>query len=386
MTLPLHSRREFLQTAAGAALAAGVLGPGAIDALARSQRATKPLRILFLGGTGFLGPSMVRHALVRGHDLTIFNRGKSRTDLFPEVKRLVGDRINDLSALEEGEWDVCIDTSSSVPDWTKRTAELLKGRVGQYIFTSSVSVYSQRIPGMGVEGPKSELPDTVTMSVRTPREITGENYGPLKYKCELVNSEIMGDKALNIRPGLIVGPEDYSDRFTYWPARADRGGKMMCPGSGDDFVQHIDVRDLAEWIISCCERRVTGTYNAVTKPSTRTMRDVCETCIRVADAGTEAVWVPTATLSEYGVSMWQDMPTWIPPEFEGFEGVGALGIDGALREGLKFRTLETTVRDTLAWWRGLPAERTAQIRTGISPERERAVLEALGELEPDSTP
>jgi 2'-hydroxyisoflavone reductase len=327
------------------------------------------MRILILGGTGFLGPALVRDAEARGHKLTLFNRGKTNPHLFPNLEQLHGDRKVDLSALKGREWDAVIDTSGYVPAVVRRSAELLRDAVGHYVFISTISVYDKPPPG-GVDesGAVGKLADETT------EKVSGETYGPLKALCEREAERAFAGRATTVRPGLIVGPEDPTDRFTYWPARLDRGGEVLAPGDpANDRVQVIDVRDLAAWTVTAVERRHVGVYNAVGPREPLTVGALLEAGCKAVGPGARLTWVPAGFLEKNKVEPWSDMPVWVPA---GGEDGGMARVDSrrAIERGLAFRPVGETFRDTLAWWKAEPAERRAKPRAGLSPEREAEVL------------
>ncbi len=380
-----RTRREFLHdslvggTLAGLGLLSARLPLAAAQPAApASAPAGKGLRILILGGTGFLGPATVRVAQARGHTLTLFNRGKSRTELFPDVERLQGDRYSDISALKGREWDVVIDNFAYVPRVVTEAAELLKDAVKQYVLISSISVYPHYTkPEMDETAPLATVDPAIVEQIPTHREVK-EHYGAMKALCEQAAEKVMPGRVLNIRPGLIVGPEDPSDRFTYWPVRVARGGEVLAPNSEKDFVQVIDVRDLAEWLVHCVEQRTMGVFNADRPAGSLTIGELLATCKQVSGSDARFTWVPTAFLAEQKVEPWSDMPVWAPVEGEDV-GFGQISTKKAAAAGLKHRPLSETVRDTLAWFQTLPEERRQTMRAGISPEREAQVLQAWHE-------
>lgn len=386
------TRRQFVIASSTAAVAAATA-----PTWAKLLQGSNPMRILFLGGTGFLGPHMVRDAVARGHTVTLFNRGKTNPQLFPDLEKLVGDRYGDLSALENRDWDVVIDTFTYVPETVARTAELLKDHVGQYVVISTVSVYpNYATPGMDEDAPLAEVPDDVAEGIKTHREV-GQYYGPMKARVERKVEEIMPGRTCVVRPGLIVGPGDPSDRFTYWPVRVSRGGEVLCPNSPDDYTQSIDVRDLASFIVTCAEKKLMQTFNADSPAATRTMGLLMETCRAVSKSDATFTWVPAAFLAEHGVAAWAHMTCWISPEGE-YAGFGQVSTTRAIVAGLSCRPLEDTVRDTLAWVdekpkpedddaptdaMPVPPNRRERIvnaeRAGLAPEREVEVLKAWHE-------
>src|SRR5215475_10244114 len=267
------NRRSFLKLSAiaGGTLALRSLSDAtALASGSLTSRAPKPMRILILGGTGFTGPEQVRYALSRGHKVTVFNRGKTHPGILPkEVEQLIGDRNGQLDALKGRKWDVVIDNPTTLPVWVRDAAEVLKGNVDNYVFISTISVYADNSkPNMDESAPLAKYtgPDAMKETMATVRALNFELYGPLKALSEQEAEKWFPGKTLIIRPGLIVGPGDETDRFTYWPVRIDRGGDVLAPGDPKDPVQIIDARDLAEWTIRMVEQRATGAYNA-TGPS-----------------------------------------------------------------------------------------------------------------------
>lgn len=374
------TRRDVLRLG-GLAAAIGLAGtplPAGSAATAATGRAGKPLRILILGGTGFTGPHQVRYALDRGHRITLFNRGRREHDWPGEVEELIGDRdTSDLKALEGREWDVCIDNPTSVPHWVRDAGKVLAGKVGHYIFISTISVYSDTSrPGQDETGVLAQYAgaDPMQETTATLRADMGL-YGPLKAASEAEAEKQFPGITTIIRPGLIVGPGDQSDRFSYWPLRLARGGEVLAPGDGSDPVQFIDARDLADWTIRMAEQHAFGTYNA-TGPDYGMRMDAMLYGIRaVTTAGAQPTWVPAEFLVEHGVQPWGHMPVWLPGTGE-TAGFARISIAKALAAGLSFRPLATTAADTLSWFRVQPAERQAEIRAGITAEREKEVLAA----------
>lgn len=356
------TRREFV-AASGSLLAASALDARAGEAAA----APRQLKLLLLGGTAFLGPELVQAARARGHAVTLFNRGKTRPELFPDVEKLRGDRDGKLDALRGRSWDAVLDTSGYVPRLVRASAELLAPRVPLYLFVSSISAYAGSRQPLTEESPLAVLADEKSEEVRA-------HYGALKAACEKAAAQATGGKSLAVRPGLIVGPGDPTDRFTYWPVRLDRGGEVLCPGDGTDPAQVIDVRDLAGWMIHAVERGLTGTCNAVGPAAPLTMAGLLEAC-RPAEAKPVLRWVESPFLESEKVAPWSDLPVWIPASGED-AGMARVSNARAVAAGLRFRPLAETARDTLAWWKGLPAERRQKPRAGLAPEREAAVLAA----------
>ncbi|HSN70894.1 MAG TPA: SDR family oxidoreductase, partial [Steroidobacteraceae bacterium] len=297
------NRRQLLQ--AGLAAAAASAMPGL------SLASERPLKLLILGGTGFIGPHFVETALARGHELTLFNRGKRNTELFPDVERILGDRNGEIDGLKGRRWDAVIDNSGYVPRHVQLSADLLHGNVGRYLFISSISVYASLAePGIDEDAPLAQIPDP------TVEEITGETYGALKALCEQAVERRYGSAATIVRPTYIVGPRDTTDRFTYWPVRVSQGGRMLAPGTARDPVQIIDVRDLAEFVIGAVERDVAGRYNACSPPGAITMGDVLETSRAVTGSDARFVWVSSEFLRDQGLLESTEIPIWAPPDGE----------------------------------------------------------------------
>lgn len=324
------------------------------------------MNLLLLGGTVFVGRHLVEAARARGHRVTLFNRGQHNPELFPEVERLRGERDGGLDALRGRTWDAVIDTCGYVPRVVRDSARLLRDSVGHYTFISSLSALGDmKTPGQDESGP------VATMEDATVEEVTGETYGPLKALCEAAVEEEMPGRALVVRPGLIVGPYDPTDRFTYWPRRVAHGGEVLAPGRPDALVQFIDARDLAAWTLDMVERRAAGVYNATGVGRPYTMGELFDTCFQVSASGAQLTWVDEAFLAERRVQGWSDMPLWIP-EAEGMGGFSTVDCCKAIAAGLRFRPVADTVRDTLAWDRTLPADRP--LRAGITREREAELL------------
>lgn len=332
------------------------------------------MRLLVLGGTRFLGRAAVEAALARGHEVTLFNRGETNPELFPDAENLRGDRDGDLAALEGREWDAVIDPSGYVPRIVRASAELLRGSVAHYVFVSSLSVYAEPL-AVGLD----ESAATVVLGDPTTEDhmAMGEEnvYGGLKKLCEEAVAESFPEAHANVRAGLIVGPNDTSGRFTYWVVRLDRGGDVLAPAPPERLVQFVDVRDLAGWMLTLAEARVTGTFNATgeSMPLGRTL----ETIREATGADARLVWVDESFLLEHGVGPWFELPLWIPgEENEAFHSVDSSRGRAA---GLSTRPLAETVRDTLEWAKasraGLVTE-GAIATAGLAPQREAELLEA----------
>jgi 2'-hydroxyisoflavone reductase len=336
------------------------------------------MRLLILGGTGFIGPYQVRYALERAHHVTIFNRGRQKEEWPGHVEELLGDRNGDLKALEGGDWDVCIDNPTTLPVWVRDAARVLKGRIRQYVFISTISAYAAN------DKPADETAPLGVYTGADPKAETIESlradpklYGPLKALSEKEAQTQYGEAATTIiRPSLIVGPGDQTDRFTYWPARLARGGEILAPGDGSDPVQFIDARDLAEWTIRLAERRITGVFNASGPAHSMTIGEMLADIAQGVQVDPKLVWAPTAFLKTNKVSAWHDMPVWIPGEGETF-GFHRRDIRRAIAAGLTYRPLPLTAADTLAWFLTLPSERQAKLRAGVTLERESELLSKL---------
>ena len=386
------TRRDFLKTGTlvGGALGAGLTGavasalapdllraqpPVGTPAASGTGRAPKPLRILILGGTGFIGPYQVQYALDRGHTVTLFNRGKTNPGLFPNVEKLQGDRATgDYKALAGREFDVVIDNPTTYPRWVREAAAAVKGRAKHYMFISTISVYAASdTPGADET---AALAKTDTPNDEDPAK-RGQLYGPLKALSEQEAEKAFPGRTTVIRPGLIVGPGDLSDRFTYWPVRLQKGGEILAPGSPLDAVQIIDARDLSEFVVRCAEDGVMGIYNATGPRAPLTMGEMLGG-IRAVLPNSDAhlTWVDAEFLEQNKVRPWSDMPVWVPARGGTSIGFSRRSIDRALAKGLTFRPLADTVRDTLAYYAQQPEARRAQLRAGLAAEREREVLTA----------
>lgn len=343
------------------------------------------MKILILGGTIFLGRHLVEVALEKGHEVTLFNRGEHGPDLYPQVERLRGDRWRDLEVLQGRTWDAVIDTNGYIPSSVSASAGRLAGAVGQYVFISSISVYADvSTPGIDESAPVSPItPEQLreVESISPPARgvvarVYGELYGGLKALCEQAAEEQLPGRTLNIRPGLIVGPYDYSDRFTYWPVRLARGGEILVPDRPEHQVQLIDVRDLAAWTIHMVETGQVGTYNATGPAQPLTMGEVLKACQSVSERDVTFTWVDEAFLLAEKVQPWSQLPLWVPNEPEN-AGFHAISIARALAAGITFRPLAETAAATLAWDRSRPAEREWQ--AGLAAEDEVRLLKAWHE-------
>jgi 2'-hydroxyisoflavone reductase len=367
------TRRDLIRLGSLAAAAAAMpsLVFGAV------QRASRPLDILILGGTGFTGPFQVNYALARGHKVTLFNRGKRPSPEWPgEVEQLHGDRnTGDLKSLQGRKWDVAIDNPTSVPFWVRDAAAVLKGNVGQYLFISTISVYADGSkPGIAEDDALAPYKgkDAMAETRDTLMADMGNLYGPLKALSEAEVRKHFGTRSTIVRPGYIVGPRDETDRFTYWPHRVAQGGEMLVPGDGQDPVQYIDGRDLGEWMIRLAESGTTGTFNAVGPQRMTTLDELLK--------GSEAVvgGAPTYThvTPKFVEAQELALPVWVPRQDGPFAGYGRVSNARAVAAGLTYRPLSTTVTDLMAWFRSLPAERQAKLNAGITREQEAVALKA----------
>lgn len=365
----MTSRRSFLRTitAIGGGIAASgrIALANAVEAVgSATSRTTAPLDILVLGGTGFIGPHLVKHAVSRGHRVTIFTRGRRQAELPQQVIRLIGDRNGQLGALEGRKWDAVVDDSATNPDWVRQSTELLKNAVGQYLFTSSTGVYYPYLE-RGLD--ESVVPHT---EVADPKD-GSETFGVAKARCERQTQEVFGNRAIIIRPTYIVGPGDTTDRFPYWPVRLARGGEVLAPGRREDPVQFIDVRDLAEFMVKVLENKRSGAFNVAGPKSVMTVPVFLEEARKALDAKVQFTWV-----DDYEFLAAQKIEEAIPWAMLRGNDDGMMSIrnDRAVAAGLGFRPLATTVRDTLAWWPSVPEARRAKPRFAITPEQETAAL------------
>lgn len=377
------SRRDLLALAATS---------GAAFALPRWARAAGAApakkKLLILGGTRFLGVALVEAALAKGWELTLFNRGKSNPGLFKgrPVEEIHGDRnvAEDVKKLAGRKWDAVIDTSGYFPRQVRAAAEVLAGNVGQYVFISSISVYASPMKaGMDETAAVARL--EAGTDVDAIKDITGGNYGALKLLCEEAAEKALPGKALNIRPGYIVGDRDGSDRFTYWPVRVRKGGEVLVPGNPTDPVQFIDVRDLGDWTIRMVESGTNGVFNATGPKEKLAMGAFLEACRKETGSKATFTWASEEKLEALGLTPQADFPIWVSTKGEE-AGIGDVSIARAVTAGLTFRPLGDTVRSTLAFWDSLPEERRAKMRAGLAPEKEAATLAALKEKAPATAP
>jgi 2'-hydroxyisoflavone reductase len=323
------------------------------------------MRILILGGTVFLGRALTDAALSAGHQVTHLNRGKSSPP-DARVETLTGDRTGDLGVIGGHEWDAVIDTSGYLPQVVKRSVDALRGAGERYLFVSSISVYEGE--GYGEDAPLAPAPHPV------PEVMTMETYGALKAMCEDVVRKGFGDKATIVRPGLIVGPHDPTDRFTYWPVRIARGGRVLAPGRRSRTVQFIDVRDLASWMIRLLENRKSGTFNAAGPARRITMEEFLDACRAVARSGATLEWLDDDFLVKREVVPWKELPLWVPEVDDEVIGFLDVPLRRALVNGLTFRKVRETIADTLAWNETRAANR--EWKAGLATDREQSLLAA----------
>jgi 2'-hydroxyisoflavone reductase len=325
------------------------------------------MKLLVLGGTRFLGRHFVAAALARGHTLTLLHRGRTGAGLHPEAEHLLADRDGGLGVLAGRRWDAVLDTSGYLPRVVRASAGALAGRAGLYAFVSSISAYASPLtPGADESAPLATLADPATEA------ITGETYGGLKAACEREAARAFGERTLIVRPGLIVGPHDSTDRFPYWPRRLARGGEVLAPGAPAQPVQIIDARDLAAWLLALIERGTGGTFNATGPETPQTFLGLLERAAAALEVPARLTWVDESFLLERGVQPWTELPLWVPREEAGMDEVG---IGRARDAGLAFRPLAETVRDTLAWDLARPDEVRAS-SPALRAEREAELLAA----------
>jgi 2'-hydroxyisoflavone reductase len=379
----MTTRREFLRTTAiaGGAIGLGIstescAHPAQIPQSERvefttppREKAPSPKRILILGGTGFIGPYQVQYALDRGHTVTLFNRGKTNPKLFPTVEKLIGDRNGDLKSLEGRRWDAVIDNSVQTdPHWVTLSASLLKDSVKQYVFVSTRSVYSDlsRVP-MTWEAPVF-TEETANWDRSKPMP-----YGLVKALGEKEAQKYFPGRTTIVRPGLIIGPGDLTDRFTYWPVRIERGGEVLAPGDGTDPVQIIDARDLSEWMIRLVEQDAPGVFNAVGPKNPRSFAEFLHGIKAATTSEATFTWVDTDFLIKRDVRPYREMPVWQPARGKNL-GFARFDISPELALGITFRPLAVTTRDTLDYFHKQPLERQEVLKAGLAAQREIEVL------------
>ena len=371
------SRRAFLRSTAVTTTGLGL----GLNTFGRSKQkkiknSSSSLRILILGGTAFTGPHQIKYALDRGHKISIFNRGKTKPTvhkkLFDRVEHLVGDRNDNLTALESREWDAVIDNSATYPRWVRQTTEILKGNAGTYLFTSSLSVHASFDKrGLNEENPVATTDDPTVEDM--------SKYGALKALSEEVTRKAFSGGAIIVRPHLIVGPGDTTDRWTYWPVRIERGGEVLSPGTPSHQTQYIDARDLAEFDIHLIEKGMAGTYSAVGPLAKYSMAEMLYGIRAVVSNKVSFTWVDQEFLSENEVAPWREMTAWMPSGGE-YDGFTSFDNSKAVSAGLTYRPLAQTARDTLDWWHTLSEERKKNPKAGLAPDKEEKVLKKWKKL------
>lgn len=362
-----NNRREFIKAGVlGAAVAAvGLPDNAAADA---HRKANKPLDILILGGTGFIGPHMVREFLRRGHSVTLFNRGKTNNTLFPDLETIKGDRAGELEGLAGRGWDAVVDNSGYMPQYVAHSAATLSPNIGQYVFVSSISAYESYAQ------PNDEDSALAMMDDADAQEFSWDFYGALKARCEKRAAEELGEDRLTVvRPTYVCGPGDHTDRFTYWPVRVSKGGAMLWPGTPDSPIQIIDVRDLANFVVDTIENKTTGIFNTVTPAGSYTMGRLLEDSQAVLATTVEPVWVSDAFVAESGAGAGGALPIWHPVSGDVAHVSSVSGVR-ARAAGLHNRPVRETIRDLMTWWDTLPEERIASARFAMTAEREAELI------------
>ena len=367
------SRRNFIKTGIFNTAALGLgLAHGGVPIKRKISQTAKSLRILILGGTAFTGPHLIKYALKRGHEVSIFNRGKTKPtvhkELFDEVEKLIGDRNDNLEVLKGRQWDAVIDNYATFPRWVRQTTDILKGNAEIYLFTSSLSVHA----GFSKRGLNEKDP------VATTNDPTIEDmsaYGPLKALSEEVTRKAFGKGAIIVRPHLIVGPGDHTDRWTYWPVRIEKGGEILAPGDYNRPVQYIDARDLAEFEIHLIEQQYGGTYSAVGPLSELNMAEMLYGLRAIVSNDIRFTWIDQEFLEQNDITPWREMTAWMPSGGE-FDGFGSFENKKAVSAGLSYRTLADTAQATLSWWNKLPDERKKQPKAGLDAQKEKIVLKS----------
>lgn len=350
--------------------AAGLVTSLPLATLVRAQP-KQPLNILFMGGTGFIGPHMVRAVAALGHKMTLFNRGKTNPDLFEGIELIKGDRLSaDIEQLSGRRWDIIIDSSCYVPRAVRLLMEAIdREQVQQYIFISTISVYADfSQPGNTEDSSLASMDDPTSEDVDA-------HYGALKVLCEQAAVAALPGKVNRVRCGVIIGPGDKSDRFTYWPERVFRGGEVLAPGDGSAALQTLDARDLADWIAYCVENNVTGVFNATNRAGAYNFADLLNLCQREINREAQLTWVPAAFLSAQGVRQIVDLPLWTTSDGP-YAGVWRINSQRAAAAGLTHRPLEVSIRDTHRWFQAQPTQRRNKMRAGWTQQREAEVLAA----------
>ena len=331
-----------------------------------------------------MGRHLTAAALKNNHEVTLFNRGKFSQEEFENVEQIQGDRNSDLAKLSDRRWDACIDTCGYLPQGVKSSAEFLRDSIGQYVFVSSISAYAnfsetnfdETAPFAELTAEQKKQFDELDPKSELTGASLGEMYGALKVLCEREAEKAMPDRVLIVRPGLIVGEFDPTDRFSYWVLRVAKGGKVLAPGNPQRFVQMIDAQDLAEWIVKMAEANENGTFNATGKPFDLTFGKLLEEIKSVSQSDAEFVWAAEEFLKQENVAVWSEMPLYLHESDEDLQGFLSANIDKALAKGLKFRPLRETLRATLNWRK----TKTDELKAGISAEREKELLEKLRKI------
>jgi len=367
-----------------------VTGNGITDAYRSSKHLTplesellcgKQMKLLILGGTRFLGRHLVTAALERNHDITLFNRGNHSIPTLTSVETIFGDRNSDLGKLRGRQWDAAVDTCGYLPRTVKVSAEALADAVDAYVFISSQSAYAD-VSRVGVDESSPlatltteqlERANAIDSSAQTSAVNYAEMYGGLKALCEQAVQEILPDRTLTIRPGLIVGSYDYTDRFTYWVVRVADGGEVLAPGRPGRHVQFIDVLDLAKWIIGMIEHKLGGVYNANGLPNTLTMERILDECRTVSASDASFTWVDERFLLQEKIAAWSEMPLWLPEDDARLKGFMFIKSDKAVAAGLRFRPLRDTIKEILAWGDNNCANEA--LKAGINRKKEQALLQ-----------
>ena len=357
----MTSRRTVLKLAASLSTA---------TAMRRLFAASEPGSLLILGGTGFIGPHLTEEAQRRGWKVTHFNRGKTASGGVPGVETLIGNRRGELDALRGRSWDAVIDDTGYIPKYVKMSADLLTPSVRYCLYISSISAYASFATANDEHSPLGKLADVEA------DKATDDTYGPMKALCEQYSAAAFKDRFSIVRPGYIVGPLDPTDRFTYWPVRASRGGEMLAPGTPQDPIQIIDVRDLASFMMTLVESRTNGIFNAVSPPRAFSMGDLVTASQRASPkAGTKVTWVTEDFIAAHSKPEELNLPIWAPPTGD-TAGAALTSIQVSRQTGLRSRPLEDTVRDTLAWFQSLPADRRSKLRSGLDSDKESDTLRA----------
>jgi 2'-hydroxyisoflavone reductase len=379
-------RRQFLHAslAAGALIAAGADARAIAASQGDKKAASKKLKVLILGGTGFIGPALVPLAQARGHEVTLFNRGKTNKDLFPDVEKIQGDRDpkkgEGIKGLEGRTWDVVFDDCGYYPRMVSASAELLaKNKLGHYVYVSSISCYAKNdVEGADESAELATMPDPTVEKMGDSYEF----YGPLKALCEQAAEKAMPGKTTIVRPGYIVGPGDPTDRFTYWPVRFDKGGTILVPGAPTDPFQVIDVRDLAAFMLRLAENKTIGTFNACGPAKRLSWGETLEAC-KACSSKKDSIalkWLPVEKIMELKDDpMMKDVefPIWAPYAGDS-KGFHTWSNARGVAAGMTFRPITEICADTLAWWKTLPADRQKRMERQFSAEKEAEILKSLG--------